>query len=346
MGRHIAFYGLSSELLNLSSRIPGSEGLYFVDEVLGAAYSAADLRRSSQLDSLTPMTSLEEAIGSSSDVVFAPRYRSIENPEARLQEIRSHLEVLAPFLGKKTVINALPVGLGENAQMEEFLSSRMDAKPVYIYAPIEPNGAIKYVGAHRDQVPKWLLEVTRGEVMDIEDVEAAHINNVLSQTVPLLVRGVAAQGPPVGYVQEAFSGALEAFLVGATADPGSSAYSVYSLVRRSFDEYAKRLIAALKEAIRGSGMKISRARIAVLWTLDEGSARGDELWAFERLREALASTFVDLNFMRSDRLLQMERKDVALICTKLDEDAFSRRRFEGRVVVRMLYPRPEVVQAH
>ena len=42
----------------------------------------------------------------------------------------------------------------------------------------------------------------------------------------------------------------------------------------------------------------------------------------------------------------MERKDVALICTKLDEDAFSRRRFEGRVVVRMLYPRPEVVQAH
>ncbi|MGC9191660.1 MAG: hypothetical protein ACP5GT_03205 [Conexivisphaera sp.] len=344
MGRRIAFYGLSSELLRLSSRIPGSDSSYFVDEVLGAAYGAADLRRSSQPDSLTPMTSLEEAISSSTAVVFAPRYRSIEDPEARLQEIRSHLELLAPFLGDRTIVNALPVGFGENAQIEEFLAGRTGRAPRYVYAPVGPGGSIRYLGTRRGEAPGWLLEATKGEVMGVEEAEAAHVDHVISSMAPSIIRGVVARGPPVGYLRDAFSGALEAFLLGASADPGSSAHSLYTMVRRAFDEYARRLVLALKDSIRGIGMKISRARVAVLWTVDEASARGDEAWAFQRLREALASTFVDLSFVRSDRLLQLDRKDVAVVCTKQDEESLSRRRFDGRLIVRALYPAPEVEQ--
>ncbi|MDP7982565.1 MAG: hypothetical protein ACP5G6_05625 [Conexivisphaera sp.] len=346
MARRVAFYGLSSELRRLPSRILGSLDLYFIDEVLCAAYTAADVKHAPQPDSLTPMISLEQALSSSSEVVFAPRYKSIEDPDARIQEIRSHLEILLPFLKGKTVINALPVGYGENSQMEEFIATRIGSAPEYVYAPIEPGGSIRYIGVREGNSPKWLLEATKGEVMGIEEAEAAHIDDALSSMMPALIRGVVAQGPPVGYLRDAFSGALESFLVGANADPGSSAYSVYTLVRRSFDEYMRRLTSSLKEAIRESGMKISRARIAVLWTPDEDSARGDELWVFEKVRELLTSTFVDVTFVRSDRLLQLDRKDVVLVGTKADEEALSRRKFEGRLIVRALYPRPEIERMH
>jgi hypothetical protein len=342
MGRSTLFYGLSSELLRLSSRVPGRDGAYFVDEVLGVAYRASDVARSPQQDSLTPVASLDGALSSSSEVVFAPRYRSIEDPGPRLQEIRSHLEVLAPHLGDRTLINALPVGPGENSQIEEFIADRTGRPPRYVYAPVGPDGSVRYIGVRRGDAPGWLVEATGGEVMDVEDAEAAHIDWALSSAMPRLVRGVVARGPPVGYLRDAFAGVLEAFLVGAGADPGSSAHSVYSLVRRAFDEYSKRLTSSLKESIRGIGMRMSRARIAILWTLDEGSLRGEEPWAFGRLREALASTFVDLSHTRSDRLLQLEGRDVALVCTRRDEEALSARRFEGRLVVRVLYPRPEI----
>ena len=344
MARRIAFYGLSSELRRIAGRLSGSWELYFVDEVLCAAYRATDVGRVPQPDSLTPMISLEEAVSSSSEVVFAPRYRSIEDAEARLQEIRSHLEVLLPFLKGKTLVNALPVGRGENSQMLEFMSARMGEPPGYIYAPVGPGGSIRYLGARDEDVPEWLLRLADGEVLGVEEAEAAHIDGVLSSMMPALVRGVVATGPPVGYLRDAFSGILESFLVGANADPGSSAYSVYTLVRRTFDEYLRRLTSSLKDAIRESGMKISRARIAVLWTPDEDSARGEELWAFERVKEALTSAFVDVAFVRSDRPLQLERRDVVLVGTSADEEALSRRRFEGRLVARMLYPRPEIAR--
>ncbi len=339
-GRRVVFYGLPSELRGLSARAPGDP--LFVDEVLYTAYPAAEVGRAAQPDSLTPVVSLKEAIASATDIVFAPRYRSIEDPEARLQEIRSHLEVLAPFLDERVLINALPVGPGEGSQIEEFIAGRIGRRPRYVYAPVGPDGSVRYIGVREGDAPEWLLRATKGEVLGVEEAEAAHIGEVLSRSIPAIVRGVTGSGPPTGYMRDAFMGALESFLLGANADPGSSAYSLYTLVKRALEEYLKRLTSLLKDAIRGSGMKVSRARLLVLWTPDEGSARGDERWALEKLKGALSSSFVDVEFAGIEGLRGLERRDVIIVCTRRDEESLSRIRLEGRIMVRALYPRPEV----
>ena len=377
-GAKVVVYGLSTEGYAIASQmaIKGAD-VHIIDESTPSAISLkAEIAKTypnvsslKEDEPLLAMEPIEVAISKAQYLFFTPRIR--KTGQDIKTEIHSKFkDATAPLKKKSAVVFALPTGFGgnnENISLLEHVTGLEVGKNIsYFYYPLEgTDGQPRMIGsfnAKKDPVLADLLATGNKskKFVAVSSAEHFHAIDILTRFSSLCsVLEVCKYAPDEATKSDLSSDDFqETFLddmVGSYLDLKSLSSSfegtntlVYLINGsvKGIDGYVKRLIDEIRHTLKKNDLKASRTKIALSWTLDQHSMRGDKIEMLQiltaRLRDYIGDVeaYEDPNF----DLFHSDKTTIIVACSKSDYANIEKTRHDSSIIIIKANPLYEKIQ--
>ncbi|MEM2873717.1 MAG: hypothetical protein QXD82_06090 [Nitrososphaerales archaeon] len=362
----VTIFGLSTEGYKIASSLSSynlqttivdenlNVGMQLKRDILERFDSVAALLEDEALLGLEP---IEDAISKAKCLFFTPKIR-IREMEAK-STIGLRLKTIVKNLSKGTVIvNTLPTSYGGNREnvslIEKLTGLEAGVSFDYIYAPLVPGTNKPLVlGSIKVNADKALIELLKSALTDVpkilplqlaELIYSKHIiekyNSIITELEffemldkesKLALKDFTKNHEI--YLESMVDNLFDIKVIADALKTGEPMRYMVTGILKSLESYFKYVVNEVHSIIRDEGLKASRTRILVVWSIDPFEIRGDKTSTLNTLVERLhdcvgdIATFNTIPYLRALRLesgmkmglpLSMDKENVILACSKDD----------------------------
>ena len=377
-GAKVVVYGLSTEGYSLACQmaIKGAD-VKIVDETSPSAISIkADIAKTypnvSTLKEDEPLLSMEPidvAISKAKYLFFTPRIR--KTGQDTKTEVHSKFKDATGSLKKgSSVIFNLGTGFGgnnENISLLEHVTGFEVGKTIsYYYYPLadlkNPPNVIGSFNGKEDETLAELLTSEKKEkkFVALSSSEHFHAINILSRFSGLCsVLEVCkfAQDENTKsdltsddfnniFLDDMINGLYDLRSLGSSFEGANTLMYLVNGSIKGIDGYIKRLIDEIRSTLKKNDLKASRTKIALSWTLDQHSMRGDKIEMLDNLISRLRDYIGDVEAYEGPNfdLFHSDKTTVVVVCSKFDYDNIMKKRKDADLIMINTNPLCEIIQ--
>ena len=377
-GAKVVVYGLSTEGYSLACQmaIKGAD-VKIVDETSPSAISIkADIAKTypnvSTLKEDEPLLSMEPidvAISKAKYLFFTPRIR--KTGQDTKTEVHSKFKDATGSLKKgSSVIFNLGTGFGgnnENISLLEHVTGFEVGKTIsYYYYPLaDPKNPPNVIGSFNGKEDETLAELLTSEKKEkkfvaLSSSEHFHAINILSRFSGLCsVLEVCkfAQDENTKsdltsddfnniFLDDMINGLYDLRSLGSSFEGANTLMYLVNGSIKGIDGYIKRLIDEIRSTLKKNDLKASRTKIALSWTLDQHSMRGDKIEMLDNLISRLRDYIGDVEAYEGPNfdLFHSDKTTVVVVCSEFDYDNIMKKRKDADLIMINTNPLCEIIQ--
>lgn len=353
----VVVYGLSTEGYAVASQMAiGGADVHIIDESTPSAIPlTAEIAKTypdvSSLQEDEPLLSMEpidEAISRAQYLFFAPRVR--KTGQDTKTEVHSKFKDAVSGLKKgSSVVFALGVGFGGNNEnisvLEHVTGLEVGRQVSYFYYPLGgPGGNPAAVGAFNpagDPGLSGLLGLEGGaRFVALSSAEHFHAIRTLKRfsglcsvlevcryTQDVAVKGdLAPDGPHGMFLDEMVAGLSDLRALNSSFDGANNLTYLINGSIKGIDGYIKRLIDEIRSTLKRNDLKAARTKVAISWTLDQYSMRGDRMEMMQSLASKLRDYigYVEAYEDPSSDMFHTDRRTIVLACSAADYERIAK----------------------
>ena len=374
----IVVYGLSTEGYGIASQlaIKGAD-VYIIDESTPSAISLkAEIAKTypnvsslKEDEPLLAMEPIEVAISKADYLFFTPRIR--KTGQDIKTEIHSKFkDAVAPMKKNSSVVFTLPTGFGgnnENISLLEHVTGLTVGKQIsYFYYPLSDiNEQPKIIGsfnAKEDSVLSELLSTGKKEkkFSAISSSEHFHAINVLSRFSSLCSvlevckyaqdeitkKDLSTDDFQQTYLDNMIENLLDLKTLGTSFEGANTLMYLINGSVKGIDGYIKRLIDEIRSTLKKNDLKASRTKIAISWTIDQHSMRGDKIEMLQTLTSKLRDYIGDVEAYEDPNfdLFHSDKKTIVIACSQKDFETIEKSKQNSELIIVKANPLCEILQ--
>lgn len=375
---NVVVYGLSTEGYSIASQmaIKGAT-VYIIDEstpsaILLKSEIAKTYPNVSSLKEDEPLLAMEPidtAISKAQYLFFTPRIR--KTGQDVKTEIHSKFKDAVTSLKKNSsVVFTLPVGFGgnnENISLLEHLTGLEVGKQIsYFYYPLDNlNPPPKVVGSFNgkdDPVLSDLLTVDKKnkKFVAISSSEHFHAIDVLSRFSSLCSilevckfaqdditkNDLSSDSIHEVFLDNMTGGLLDLKSLGSSFEGTNTLMYLINGSVKGIDGYIKRLIDEIRSTLKKNDLKASRTKIALSWTLDQHTMRGDKIEMLQNLTSKLRDYIGDVEAYEDPNfdLFHSDKTTIVVACSKSDYENLKKTEKNSDLIIVKANPLCETIQ--
>jgi hypothetical protein len=374
----VVVYGLSTEGYAIASQmaIKGAD-VYIIDESNPSAISLKaeiakiypNVSSLKEDEPLLAMEPIDVAISKAQYLFFTPRIR--KTGQDIKTEIHSKFKDAVNSLKKNSsVVYTLPTGFGgnnENISLLEHVTGLEIGKQIsYFYYPLENiEQQPKIIGSFNGKEDAKLAELLASgkkekKFVAISSSEHFHAINVLSRFSSLCsILEVCKYAQDDATKNDLSSDELqEIFLddmvtelfdlksLGSSFEGANTLMYLINGSVKGIDGYIKRLIDEIRATLKKNDLKASRTKIAISWTLDQHSMRGDKMEMLQNLTSRLRDYIGDVEAYEDPHLdiFHSDKTTIVVACSKSDFENIEKNKKDSNLIIVKANPLCEIVQ--
>ncbi|MGY5141478.1 MAG: hypothetical protein ACW9WZ_00315 [Nitrosopumilus sp.] len=374
----IVVYGLSTEGYGIASQlaIKGAD-VYIIDESTPSAISLkAEIAKTypnvsslKEDEPLLAMEPIEVAISKADYLFFTPRIR--KTGQDIKTEIHSKFkDAVAPMKKNSSVVFTLPTGFGgnnENISLLEHVTGLTVGKQIsYFYYPLsdisEQPKIIGSFNAKEDSVLSELLSTGKKEkkFSAISSSEHFHAINVLSRFSSLCSvlevckyaqdeitkKDLSTDDFQQTYLDNMIENLLDLKTLGTSFEGANTLMYLINGSVKGIDGYIKRLIDEIRSTLKKNDLKASRTKIAISWTIDQHSMRGDKIEMLQTLTSKLRDYIGDVEAYEDPNfdLFHSDKKTIVIACSQKDFETIEKSKQNSELIIVKANPLCEILQ--
>ncbi len=378
MGRaKVVVYGLSTEGYAIASQmaIKGAD-VHIIDESTPSAISLnAEIAKTypnvsslKEDEPLLAMVPIDVAISKTQYLFFAPRIR--KTGQDTKTEIHSKFKDAISSLKKKSaVVFTLPTGFGENNENISFLEHvtglEVGKQISYFYYPLEDsNQQPKIIGSFTGKEDSTLSDLLatgkkKKKFVAISSSEHFHAIDILSR-----FSGLCSILEVCKYVQDDITkndlssddfqnifldnmvgGLFDLKSLGASFEGANTLMYLINGSVKGVDVYIKRLIDVIRSTLKKNDLKASRTRIALSWTLDQHSMRGDKIEMLQNLTSRLRDYLGNVEAYEDPNpdLFHSDKTTIVVACSQNDFNHVEKAKQNSNLIIVKANPLCEII---
>jgi len=377
-GAKVVVFGLSTEGYALACQmaIKGSD-VYIIDESTPSAISInSDIAKTypnvSSLKEDEPLLSMEPigvAISKAKYLFFTPRIR--KTGQDTKTEVNSKFKEALSSLNKgSSVIYNLPTGFGgnnENISLLEHVTGFEVGKSIsYFYYPLgDPSQTPTVIGSFNGKEDSKLGELlTSGKkekkFVALSSAEHFHAINTLSRFSGLcsilevcrFARDDITKNDLSSdkfndiFLDDMINGLYDLRSLGSSFEGANTLMYLINGSLKGIDGYIKRLIDEIRSTLKKNDLKASRTKIALSWTLDQHTMRGDKIEMLENLTTRLRDYIGDVETYEGPNfdLFHSDKTTVVIVCSKFDYENIMKKRKDTDLIMIKTNPLCSIIQ--
>ena len=377
-GAKVVVFGLSTEGYSLACQmaIKGAD-VQIVDETTPSAISIkSDIAKTypnvSSLKDDEPLLAMEPidvAISKAKYLFFAPRIR--KTGQDTKTEVHSKFKDATSNLKKgSSVIYNLGTGFGgnnENISLLEHVTGLEVGKSIsYYYYPLsDPTKTPNVIGSFNNKKDEKLAELLsegkkEKKFVALSSSEHFHAINILTRFSGLcsileVCKFAQDENTKSDLISDNFNDIFLDDMINELYDLrslGSSfegANTLMYLVNGSIkgiDGYIKRLIDEIRSTLKKNDLKASRTKIALSWTLDQHSMRGDKIEMLQNLTSRLRDYIGDVEAFEGPNfdIFHSDKTTVVVVCSKYDYENIIKKQKDADLIMIKTNPLCESIQ--
>ena len=377
-GAKVVVFGLSTEGYSLACQmaIKGAD-VQIVDETTPSAISIkADIAKTypnvSSLKDDEPLLAMEPidvAISKAKYLFFTPRIR--KTGQDTKTEVHSKFKDATSQLKKgSSVIYNLGTGFGgnnENISLLEHVTGLEVGKSIsYYYFPLsDPTQTPNVIGSFNNKKDEKLAELLSSgkkekKFVALSSSEHFHAINILTRFSGLcsileVCKFAQDESTKSDLISDNFNNIFLDDMINELYDLrslGSSfegANTLMYLVNGSIkgiDGYIKRLIDEIRSTLKKNDLKASRTKIALSWTMDPHSMRGDKIEMLQNLTSRLRDYIGDVEAYEGPNfdLFHSDKTTVVVVCSKFDYENIIKKQKDADLIMIKTNPLCETIQ--
>ena len=374
----VVVYGLSTEGYAIASQmaIKGAD-VYIIDESNPSAISLKaeiakiypNVSSLKEDEPLLAMEPIDVAISKAQYLFFTPRIR--KTGQDIKTEIHSKFKDAVNSLKKNSsVVYTLPTGFGgnnENISLLEHVTGLEIGKQIsYFYYPLENiEQQPKIIGSFNGKEDAKLAELLASgkkekKFVAISSSEHFHAINVLSKFSSLCsILEVCKYAQDDATKNDLSSDELqEIFLddmvtelfdlksLGSSFEGANTLMYLINGSVKGIDGYIKRLIDEIRATLKKNDLKASRTKIAISWTLDQHSMRGDKMEMLQNLTSRLRDYIGDVEAYEDPHLdiFHSDKTTIIVTCSKSDFNNIEKTKQDSDLIIVKANPLCETIQ--
>ncbi len=374
----IVVYGLSTEGYGIASQlaIKGAD-VYIIDESTPSAISLkAEIAKTypnvsslKEDEPLLAMEPIEVAISKADYLFFTPRIR--KTGQDIKTEIHSKFkDAVAPMKKNSSVVFTLPTGFGgnnENISLLEHVTGLTVGKQIsYFYYPLsdisEQPKIIGSFNAKEDSLLSELLSTGKKEkkFSAISSSEHFHAINVLSRFSSLCSvlevckyaqdeitkKDLSTDDFQQTYLDNMIENLLDLKTLGTSFEGANTLMYLINGSVKGIDGYIKRLIDEIRSTLKKNDLKASRTKIAISWTIDQHSMRGDKIEMLQTLTSKLRDYIGDVEAYEDPNfdLFHSDKKTIVIACSQKDFETIEKSKQNSELIIVKANPLCEILQ--
>lgn len=378
VGAKVVVYGLSTEGYAIASQmaIKGAD-VYIIDESTPSAISLkAEIAKTypnvSSLQEDEPLLAMEPidvAISKAQYLFFTPRIR--KTGQDIKTEIHSKFkDAIGPLKKNSAVIFTLPTGFGgnnENISLVEHVTGLEVGKQIsYFYYPLEGlNQQPKHIGSFngkKDSKLSELLTVDKKEkkFIAISSSEHFHAIDVLSRFSSLssvlevckyaqdevTKNDLSTDDFQNIFLDSMINSLFDLKSLGTSFEGANTLIYLINGSVKGIDGYIKRLIDEIRSTLKKNDLKASRTKIALSWTLDQYSMRGDKIEMLQNLTSKLRDYIGDVEAYEDPNfdLFHSDKTTIVVACSQNDLDHITKTKQDSNLIIIKANPLCETVR--
>ena len=299
-------------------------------------------------ETLIGVEPIEKSIANANYIIFTPKIRgsTLEGKSVINARIRS----LGRYLQKNvTFISLLPTGQDGNQEnmslLEKITGLQAETDFNYIYAPTKPGTTeLCSLGSNKQQNDKKTLKLLNSiftnvpTILPLDQSELFHLRYLVKRFCSIAIEfeickkvstltqeSYFKEFHDLGniFLEDIMSSLLDIRFVSETCKTGEPITYILSGVIKSIESYFRHLIDKIRLVLREEGLKASRIRILVAWSVDPYEIRGDKTSTlstlFEKLRDCVSDvTLFDKPIFHD--VHSREKTNIIVACSKKDFD--------------------------
>ncbi len=378
VGVKVVVFGLSTEGYALACQmaIKGAD-VSIIDESTPSAISLkSDIAKTypnvSSLKEDEPLLSMEPidvAISQAKYLFFSPRIR--KTGQDTKTEVNSKFKEATSSLKKgSSVIYNLPTGFGgnnENISLLEHVTGFEVGKSIsYFYYPLgDPSQIPTVIGSFNGKEDSKLGELlTSGKkekkFVALSSAEHFHAINTLSRFSGLcsilevcrFARDDVTKNDLTSdkfndiFLDDMINGLYDLRSLGSSFEGANTLMYLINGSLKGIDGYIKRLIDEIRSTLKKNDLKASRTKIALSWTLDQHTMRGDKIEMLENLTSRLRDYIGDVETYEGPNfdLFHSDKTTVVIVCSKFDYENIMKKRKDTDLIMIKTNPLCSIIQ--
>ena len=374
----VVVYGLSTEGYSIASQmaIKGAD-VYIIDESNPSAISLKaeiakiypNVTSLKEDEPLLAMEPIDVAISKAQYLFFTPRVR--KTGQDIKTEIHSKFKDAANSLKKNSsVVYTLPTGFGgnnENISLLEHVTGLEIGKQIsYFYYPLEDlTERPKIIGSFNGKEDLKLADLLSSgkkekKFVAISSSEHFHAINVLSRFSSLCSilevckyaqdditkKDLSSDDFQEIYLDDMVTGLYDLKSLGSSFEGANSLMYLINGSVKGIDGYIKRLIDEIRTTLKKNDLKASRTKIAISWTLDQHSMRGDKIEMLQNLTSRLRDYIGDVEAYEDPHLdlFHSDKTTIVVACSKSDFENIEKNKKDSNLIIVKANPLCETIQ--
>ncbi len=378
VGAKVVVYGLSTEGYSLACQmaIKGAD-VQIIDETTPSAISIkADIAKTypnvsslKEDEPLLAMEPIEVAISKAKYLFFTPRIR--KTGQDTKTEVHSKFKDATNHLKKgSSVIYNLGTGFGgnnENISLLEHVTGLEVGKSIsYYYFPISDlTNTPNVIGSFNNNKDEMLAEFLssgkkKKKFVALSSSEHFHAINILTRFSGLcsileVCKFAQDDNTKSDLISDDFN---DIFLddminelydlrsLGASFEGANTLMYLVNGSIKGIDGYIKRLIDEIRSTLKKNDLKASRTKIALSWTLDPHSMRGDKIEMLRNLITRLRDYIGDVEAYEGQNfdLFHSDKTTVVVVCSRYDYENIMKKQKDADLIMIKTNPLCEIIQ--
>ena len=372
----IVVYGLSTEGYSIASQmaIKGAD-VYIIDESTPSAISlkseiAKTYPNVSALKEDEPLLAMEPidiAISKAQYLFFTPRIR--KTGQDTKTEIHSKFKDAITSLKKNSsVIFTLPTGFGGNNEnislLEHVTGFKAGNNISYFYYPLEDlQQQPKIIGSFNGKEDSILSNLltnnkTEKKFVAISSSEHFHAIDILSRFSSLCSvlevckyaqdeitkNDLSSNDFQKIFLDNMINGLFDLKALGSSFEGSNSLMYLINGSVKGIDGYVKRLIDEIRGTLKKNDLKASRTKIALSWTLDQHSMRGDKIEMVQNLTSKLRDYIGDVEAYENPdfNLFHSDKTTIIVTCSESDFNKIEKTKKDSNLIIVKANPLCEI----
>ncbi len=377
-GIKIVVYGLSTEGYAIACQMAmkGAD-VYIIDESNPSAISLKaeiakiypNVTSLKEDEPLLAMEPIDVAISKAQYLFFTPRIR--KTGQDIKTEIHSKFKDATNSLKKNSsVVYTLPTGFGgnnENISLLEHVTGLEIGKQIsYFYYPLEDQSQQpKTIGSFNGKEDTKLSELLstgkkEKKFVAISSSEHFHAINVLSRFSSLCSilevckyaqdditkNDLSSDDFQEIFLDDMVTGLYDLKSLGSSFEGANTLMYLINGSVKGIDGYIKRLIDEIRATLKKNDLKASRTKIAISWTLDQHSMRGDKIEMLQNLTSKLRDYIGDVEAYEDPHLdlFHSDKTTIVVACSKSDFENIEKNKKDSSLIIVKANPLCETIQ--
>jgi hypothetical protein len=377
-GTKIVVYGLSTEGYAIACQMAmkGAD-VYIIDESNPSAISLKaeiakiypNVTSLKEDEPLLAMEPIDVAISKAQYLFFTPRIR--KTGQDIKTEIHSKFKDATNSLKKNSsVVYTLPTGFGgnnENISLLEHVTGLEIGKQIsYFYYPLEDQSKQpKTIGSFNGKEDTKLSELLstgkkEKKFVAISSSEHFHAINVLSRFSSLCSilevckyaqdditkNDLSSDDFQEIFLDDMVTGLYDLKSLGSSFEGANTLMYLINGSVKGIDGYIKRLIDEIRATLKKNDLKASRTKIAISWTLDQHSMRGDKIEMLQNLTSKLRDYIGDVEAYEDPHLdlFHSDKTTIVVACSKSDFENIEKNKKDSSLIIVKANPLCETIQ--